>query len=55
MNEYIEKIILFRRSMSIVKEMYVRKIITQKEYLIAQKLLIHKYAVDPKTIYSDNA
>lgn len=51
MNEYADRVISYRTSMSMVTEMLNLGIITEKEYSDISQMLIEEYGLDPQTIF----
>lgn len=55
MSEYLDRVVQFRKAMSVIKELLLRGIISPKDYFKIEKLLAKKYALNKRTIFSDNA
>ena len=51
----LERVIAFRASMSMVKEMLDRGIITDSDFRVVQERLKEKYGFSSRSIFAENA
>ncbi|MBO2517884.1 MAG: hypothetical protein CW338_11560 [Clostridiales bacterium] len=53
-NEYLNKVIAYRASMSMVKELFEKEIITFEDYKNVSKMLAEEHHLDKDTIFDDS-